>query len=189
MDRATFILACQLAESMNTFIDIGGGEPTIHPLFWDFVGIALRYIQGGEYLCIATNGKLEKDAMALARLAKRRVLYADLSLDKFHEPISYQVVKAFEKSAGPVKIRTDYRGVRDVTHGGTVDPAPFGRAKEWADPKDIRCPGNDLAVAPDGVLWACGCRTKKYGTIYEPRLPDRIPDEWCPDKLGWGDSV
>jgi len=185
MSREVFVRACQLAESMDMFIDIGGGEPTVHPLFWDFVGIALRYLNS-NYLCIATNGKLEKDAIALAGLARRRVLYADLSLDKFHEPISYQVVRAFEKSAGPVKIRTDYRGIRDVTSGDTVDPAPFGRAKAWANRRDIRCPGNDLAVVPDGTIWACGCRTKTYGTIYKPELPERMPDEWCPDKLGWG---
>ena len=187
MDRETFILARQLAEAMGTFIDFGGGEPTLHPLFWDFIGIALKH--PAKYpSCVATNGKIKEDALALAKLAKRKVLYADLSLDPYHEPIDPEVVRAFEKPAGPMHTRTDYRGIRDITHGGTIGPAPFGRATSWADPKDIRCPGNDLSVTPDGTIYACGCRTKTYGTVYAPRLPEEIPKEWCPDKLGWGSN-
>lgn len=184
MSREIFVLACQLAEEMDVFIDIGGGEPTLHPFFWDFIGIALKY-RSGLYLCMATNGKIIDDATALAQLAERRVLRVDLSLDKYHEPIDYGVVKAFEKPSGSARHNNDYRGIRDVTFGGTMDPAPFGRAKDWANPKDIRCPGNDLAIAPDGMIYACGCRAATYGTIYEPRLPDPIPEQWCSDKLGW----
>jgi len=184
MDRETFILACQLAEKMNVFIDIGGGEPTTHPLFWDFLGIALRH-RNGHVTCMATNGKIEEDAIALAKLARDKVLRVDLSLDKFHEPISYKVVQAFEKSSGRVWTRDDFRGIRDVTRHDTIDPAPFGRAASWANPKDTRCPANDLSIVPNGTIYACGCRTETYGTIYEPQLPEEIPDEWCPDKLGW----
>jgi len=184
MSREIFVLACQLAEQMNVFIDIGGGEPTVHPLFWDFIGIALRY-KSDYIVCTATNGKIKEDALALARIARLKVLRVDLSLDLYHEPIDYDVVYAFEKTSGPAWDYYDFRGIRDVTHNGTQDPAPFGRAASWAAPKDIRCPGNDLAVAPDGTIYACGCRKKTYGTIYEPKLPDPIPEEWCPDKLGW----
>jgi len=184
MSRETFILACQLAETMGVFIDIGGGEPTLHTLFWDFIGIALRY-KRGFIVCTATNGKIKDQALALARIAELKVLRVDLSLDAYHESIDCEVVKAFEKSSGPVWTYNDFRGIRDVTYDGTMEPVPFGRAKDWADPKDIRCPGNDLAVAPDGTIYACGCRTVTYGTIYKPKLPDPIPKEWCPDKLGW----
>lgn len=186
MSRETFISSCILAGEMKMFIDIGGGEPTVHPLFWDFIGIALRYSPTPSkypYIpVIATNGKIKEDALALAKLAKRGVLCADLSLDRFHEPIDYEVVEAFEASE---RTRTDYRCIRDITFGGKIDPAPFGRAKSWANPKDTRCPGNDLSVATDGTIYACGCRTRTYGTVYRPELPEEVPDEWCPDKLGW----
>lgn len=178
------MLACQLAAKMNVFIEIGGGEPTLHPLFWDFIGIALKY-KGDHNVCTVTNGKIKEDALALARTTELKVLRVDLSLDTYHEPIDYEVVKAFEKPSGTTWNRNDYRGIRDVTRGGVIDPAPFGRAASWADPKDIRCPGNDVAVTPDGVIYACGCRTKTYGTIYKLELPNPIPKEWCPDKLGW----
>ncbi len=187
MGRSAFVFACQSAEQMGTIIDIGGGEPTLHPLFWDFIGIALKHPTRYPP-CIVTNGKIKEDALALARLGEKKVLYADLSLDPYHEPIDPEVVRAFQKPSGPAHTNTDYRGIRDITSGGTVDPAPFGRAASWADPKDTRCPGNDLSVAPDGTIYACGCRTKTYGTIYEPQLPERIPKEWCPDKLGWGNQ-
>lgn len=187
MSREVFVLACQLAERMNVYIDIGGGEPTLHPLFWDFIGIALRY-KSDFIVCTTTNGKITDQALALARVAKLKVLRVDLSLDEYHEPIDYLVVKAFEKSSGPAWNYDDFRGIRDVTHDGTMEPAPFGRAASWADPKDIRCPGNDLTVAPDGTIYACGCRTVTYGTIYKPKLPDPIPEQWCPDELGRRDK-
>lgn len=183
MSREIFVLACQLAEPMGMSIDIGGGEPTLHPLFWDFIGIALRY-KGGFIVSTATNGKRTDHALALARIAELKVLQVDLSLDEYHEPIDCEVVKAFEKPSGTMWTYDDFRGIRDVTHGGTMEPAPFGRAASWASSKDLRCPGNDLAVAPDGKIYACGCRTVTYGTIYKPKLPDPIPEEWCPDKLG-----
>lgn len=186
MSREIFVLACQLAEKMGEKIEIGGGEPTLHPLFWDFIGIALKY-EGSYVVDMATNGKLKEDALALARIAKRRVLRVDLSLDEYHEPIDYEVVKAFEKSSGPTWTDNDYRGIRDVTHEGTMEPAPFGRAAKWASSKDMRCPGNALAIEPDGTIYACGCRTVTYGTIYKPKLPDPIPEQWCPDELGWRD--
>lgn len=183
MNREIFVLACLLAAKTDEIIDIGGGEPTLHPLFWDFIGIALKY-EGSRVVSVATNGKLKDDALALARISKRRVLCADLSIDPYHEPVDYEVFAAFEKLSGTMWTDTDYRGIRDITHGGAMGPAPFGRAASWADPKDIRCPGNDLVIAPDGTIYACGCRKVTYGTIYKPELPDPIPEEWCPDKLG-----
>ena len=177
MDRVVFASACILARQLDVFIDIGGGEPTLHPLLWDFIGIALRY-KGTKDLWVVTNGKLTNEALALARLGEQHVLHARLSLDEFHELVDYAIVKTFEGSKGT------YVGIRDVTHKGTVEPAPFGRAVEWATGKDIRCPGNDLSVAPDGTLFACGCRTVTYGTVFNPELPDPLPDdEWCPDKI------
>lgn len=179
MSRSVFVAACTLARQLDNMIDIGGGEPTLHPLLWDFIGIALRY-QHNNDLWIVTNGKLKREALELSRLGSREVLYTVLSLDEFHEPIDYGVVTLFETSL------SQYVWVRDTTHGGTTEPTPFGRAAEWATDKDKRCPGNDLSVAPDGVIFACGCRTVTYGTVFKPELPDPIPDEWCPDKLGWG---
>ena len=50
---------------------IGGGEPTIHPKFWEFIGLALGR---AEYVWLATNGKETDTALALAGLAKRGVI-------------------------------------------------------------------------------------------------------------------
>ncbi len=179
MSEEIFILACKLAQKLNMHIDLGGGEPTVHPLFWNFVGIALQY-QSDNYICVATNGKRAEDALMLAKLADKRILKAVLSLDKYHEPIDYDVVSEFESKA-----ILKYKGIRDITRGDSIDPAPFGRAKEWANPKDSRCPANDLFITPDGILWACGCKTKQYGSVYKRQLPGKIPNEWCPEKLGF----
>jgi len=51
----------------NEYIILGGGEPTIHPLFWQLLGLS---ISSGE-VWLATNGKETSIALALAKMAKK----------------------------------------------------------------------------------------------------------------------
>ena len=96
MDRQTFLAACKLAAEYGENISIGGGEPTVHPLFWDFIGLAIAYTDEGPPW-LATNGKLTETALILARLARKGVLSVELSQDEFHEEIEWDVVEAFQK--------------------------------------------------------------------------------------------
>lgn len=189
MTRETFIAACQLAEQYGEFISIGGGEPTIHAFFWDFIGIAQAY-QEEEVVWLATNGKKADTALRLARLAERGVISVELSRDPYHEPIDERVVRAFTPTRDRGEYlsghRQDYRGIRDVTSGGTKDPIPQGRAKEWASPElDNECVCDDLFVAPNGTLYPCGCQTRTIGTVFNPEIPedDESTDLRC--ESGW----
>jgi organic radical activating enzyme len=122
MTRETFVKACELAEERGDMIFIGGGEPTLHPLFWDFFGIAQRYNFDDGPIGLVTNGKRKDDALALARLAKQGTVYASLSTDKYHERIDPSVIQAFLKRTDRDNDLRDTRQARVVAQG---------RAAEW----------------------------------------------------------
>jgi len=154
MDFETFKKAleiyypCNALYSKSSFVvlSIGGGEPTIHPRFWDFMDYAMShpsYRPG--FLWITTNGKLTHEAMALAKMAQQGLITADLSLDQWHEPIDPAVIKAFTKEPG--SNGQDHRGIKSVI------PVNAGRC-------DFGCEGcscNSVVVKPNGELRFCGC--------------------------------
>ena len=127
----------------NEAISIGGGEPTIHPQFWEFIGLALGY---SEYVWLATNGKETDTALALARMAKRGVLACELSQDKYHSKIDKKVVAAFTKENKRGEYISNYqdsdlRGIRDITSLGR-EPIKAGRCKDGSQ----GCVCEDLLV-------------------------------------------
>lgn len=153
----------------DEYITIGGGEPTLHPQFWEFIGLALGF---GEYVWLATNGSQTQTALALARMAKRGVIGCALSQDAYHDAIDYDVVKAFTRN-NKNTIRSigdnDNREIRDVTakeiNAGRCD---FGREDVCV------CPG--LTCEPDGAIRACGCdNSPSFGNI---NAEFTIPSEW-----------
>ena len=138
----------------DEYVAIGGGEPTLHPKFWEFIGLALGF---GEHVWLATNGSQTQTSLALARMAKRGVIGCALSQDAYHDVIDYEVVQAFTKDKDKSytrnwdnSISNDNREIRDVTakeiNGGRCD---FGRED------DCVCPG--LICEPNGNIRACGC--------------------------------
>ena len=182
MSKETFKAACKLAEEMGEIISVGGGEPTIHPEFWEFIGIALQHTSdtdGGIWM--ATNGKETSTALKLADLARRGVLSVELSQDYYHEDIDPDVITAFtptKRGEYVSRYSEDCRGIRDVTLQGIRDPIPVGRAAEWAT-SVLQCVCDDLFIVPNGIIYACGCQKKNYGTVYSPVLPEERPDQWC----------
>lgn len=181
MSKEVFVKACELAEEYGHIISLGGGEPTIHPLFWEFLGLTLAYNTDEAVPWMAINGKETETALKLAKLARKGVISVELSTDEYHERIDGDVTDAFHQDKRGEYLSghsSDFRGTRDVTLDGMRDPLPFGRAADWSE-ADRECVCNDLFVAPDGVIWACGCQKISYGTVYAPQLPDEWPDEWC----------
>lgn len=125
----------------DDYVSIGGGEPTVHPKFWQFLFLALSY--PGYNVWVVTNGKRTSDALRLAELDRKlrgsAVFAADLSLDEYHETVELSVVKAFGESIRAVKI-----------------PFDVGRAKDLSGSMEgCVCP--DLIVLPNGDIKKCGC--------------------------------
>jgi len=92
MSLQTFRQALEYSEDT---VAIGGGEPTIHPLFWQ---------------------KMTETALALAGLAKRGIIGCDLSQDDYHEPVDPRVVEAFtvDQKRAYNSTTCDQRGIRNV---------------------------------------------------------------------------
>ena len=143
----TFKKAAKLFEGQS--LSLGGGEPTLHPKFWEILGISLRY---AEFIWLATNGSQTNDALVLASISKNEILSVELSRDNFHDEIDERVVKAFGSH------------VRRVTR-----ILPVGRAKKtgvWTEDKG--CPCGEITVTPDGRIWLCGHKKKQLGTVNSP---------------------
>lgn len=169
MDRQTFIAAVGLAEDYGATVTIGGGEPTVHPLLFDFLGIALAY----DFECkphVITNGKLKEPALKLARMARANILGAELSIDQFHERIDPRVQTAFTRDDRH-RLQHDYndlRGIRTVT-----DIIPMGRAEETDVATEISgCSCEDLFVEPNGNMWACAHKLEQFGDVFHPDIPE-----------------
>jgi len=177
MSIETFKKAIELVENRYSDLTIGGGEPTIHRNFREFIGLALAADISEDYIpWMATNGKETETALKLARLAKRGVVAVELSQDEYHDPIDYKVINAFDK---PIqydwKDTGDRRGVRDITHQGRSEPIPAGRAADFvivteANKDECVCP--DLVIDPKGNIWACGCKKTQFGTLENPQIPE-----------------
>ena len=170
MTMATFKAALKLAEEMGSYtVSLGGGEPTIHPLFWEMLGLAV-VAQFDSVPWLATNGKKTEIALRLANLAKNGKISCALSLDDYHDPISPEVVKAFTRPKdAEYKGANDFREIRTVKHIINA-----GRAiKTGVATEDKGCICDDLFVTPDGNLHPCGCAAglkMNFGTVKKPNL-------------------
>lgn len=137
------------ALKLDEMISIGGGEPTLHPQFWEMLGLA---IGSSDYVWLATNGTVTDTALALAKLAKKQVIGCELSLDQFHDAymVDQEVKQAFWNLVG---------GIRDITHDGKDNPIWQGRTKEYYTKEECRadcvCPGT--LITPSGDVKPCGC--------------------------------
>jgi hypothetical protein len=144
MSLRVFRQALELAKRHNQNITLGGGEPTVHPLFEQFVFEATAFRQQ-RGVFIITNGKDKKRALFLAGLTERKTLEALLSQDTLHEPIDPEVVNVFKRMN---KTRTIFWG--DITN--------IGRAKKNNIGRTNLCICPDVIVRPNGELTQCGCR-------------------------------
>jgi hypothetical protein len=139
MSFTTFKRALELDSES---VAIGGGEPTVHPKFWQFLMTA---VGACSYVWLATNGKRTEIALTLAGMAKKEVIGCELSQDEYHEPINPRVITAFAKH------------YRDVTQGGTQEPIRMGRAMTELDANGEGCCCSEMLVKPNGDVKWCGC--------------------------------
>lgn len=157
MTVETFVIACQLALKNNDLIAIGGGEPTLHPLFWQFIGIALKYSAlSGVKIWLSTNGSRLTDTIALANLAYEGVMEVSLSYDDFHDKsmVDEQVIEEF------LDLGRTFDDSRQVH--GVLTPSATGRAANWGA---NYCACESWVINPNGDVFPCGCRIHCVGNI------------------------
>lgn len=174
MSMDTVKAAGRFCQDIDSDFFIGGGEPTMHPNFWEIVGLVMKYNAQWAYsngcppVQLVTNGSQTDTALALAALARTEAAYVRLSRDQYHlrYKIDPRVVSAFErKSSGSHDVNNCAVG----THMYNV--VPVGRALrtgEWTMSRTRGCSSCGPMVTPDGTIWRCECRKEKIGTVFEP---------------------
>ena len=145
-------------------LTIGGGEPTLHPDFFDILRNALWMF---DSVWMATNGSRTKtmyrlsdimednDYAAVNPIMADGKLYVALSQDPHHNPIDPNIVNLWKQ------YRYEIRNTSNHIMG-------VGRAKknQLAPPEDCAC--EDIILKPDGSIRLCGClKSPIIGTIYD----------------------
>ena len=188
MDERTFVRTLDLCVEYGQAPYIGGGEPTVHPQFWQFLGLMLGRAHEFEMDMVGmhTNGKRTADALALAALARRGLMGVTLSTDSYHEFIDQSVVEAFTKKARAGRWddswgveKRDPHDLRGTADGADRSVVAQGRGKRIAGAKTNYCVCEDVQVDPAGVIWACGCKRTQFGTVWDPHLPDNAFEMAC----------
>lgn len=167
MSREVFMEGLRLAEECGDSITLGGGEPTLHPLFDEFLGLMLmRHDPMDIKPFIATNGTNEKRTMRLLDLSEAEVIHVDVSLDPWHD--LSMVSTAVMRRARALN------SVRDVSAYGR-QPVARGRGKQFGGPDVCAC--ETTFIDPTGEMWGCGCKKKgsKLGNILAPSF---TPPRW-----------
>lgn len=173
MSLKIFEKACKIAESLDDYISIGGGEPTLNPNFWAMLGLSLG-CSAENYVWLATNGSQTETALRLANMARKGIIGVALSQDEYHDEIDPHVIMAFQHhefdnydSRGD----NDQREIRDVTsrHHSLVDA---GRAKKNHIGSRNECVCDDLFITPNGKIYGCGCKTHCFGTVDNYNIPN-----------------
>jgi MoaA/NifB/PqqE/SkfB family radical SAM enzyme len=169
MSREDFHAAIQLAKDHDGNITIGGGEPTLHPLFSEFLMYAVwelacvRESLEMPSVHIVTNGSNTELALNIARLAKQDVISAAVSKDQYHDPIDPIVYTAFET---PTAARFQKAGDNRHINRGSGRIVPAGRAKSWGN-HPSKCPCEAVFISPKGNVYPCGCRKTCLGNVSE----------------------
>ncbi len=154
------------------YLALGGGEPTLHPKFWEILGLS---IASCDTVWLATNGSITHTALKLANLAKKGVIGCALSQDCWHDPIDQKVIDAFTKNKQVIpsyesKHRDD-REIRNVSeHVINAGRCDFGE-------DGCTCEG-DTFVLPSGKVKQCGClKSPIVGSVFDDELYP-IGEEW-----------
>jgi hypothetical protein len=174
MSMETFKQALRFAGDYGEeSLALGGGEPTLHPQFWEMLGLAILW---GFYVWLATNGSRKEDTFQLLDRAvdMPEKLSIDLSLDRWHNPIDHEVVDRFR-----MLTPTGYPREGQAAIGIRTIPTPIrsGRAKQLPDGQTMdgcTCPG--WIIHPNGSIKACGCEDSPVlGDVFDGIDHEKYP--------------
>jgi MoaA/NifB/PqqE/SkfB family radical SAM enzyme len=197
MTQETFTNALKLVTSYDAYFTLGGGEPLLHPLFFDFAWQGIRetmdetYSNGCPCVGVVTNGKCERESVKLARMAEMGFISARLSLDPYHEPISERVKHAFgwQDEADHYSTRRQRKDndARAIGGANAYNIVSAGRAQNWGGEKKCFC--DSVLITPNGRIWHCSCKRIAYGNVNDSNLElpwyfgDILSEEGCSRKF------
>lgn len=177
MSESTYLKALEFTSETSSYIVIGGGEPTLHPHFKDFLLAAIKHEQQhetGVNPFVVTNGSKFEISMWLANncgehnyetheeflhenwgisYSENGYFDAVLSQDIYHDPVDQQVVDAFKRSDG--------EGIRNVSNNIFL-------AGHAINGDENCCACSIHQIKPDGKIFLCGCdNSPQIGTVDE----------------------
>lgn len=172
MSQSVFDKCLEIAKTHGNNVNIGGGEPTLHPkiINWLFQA-ALETIDctldnGAPAVWLATNGKLTEKAIQISKMAKLGMISATLSQDPWHEKIDDSVIEAFCHKSDKLEIRDVSEGVLSV-----------GNAAKNSISKKEGCICPNLFIKPNGDFYYCGCAITKMGNVSTDEIPEGFWEE------------
>ena len=151
MSMQVFKKALKIVQNDNGILEIGGGEPTLHPHFWSIIGQSLA--ANLENIWMATNGSKTEMAISLANMAKKGIISVRLSQDKYHPPIDKKVVNAFKKDYS----NSNSNDFRSITGSISSPILKSGRAEENEIYSEEDCACEVWFIDPYGNFKQCGC--------------------------------
>lgn len=175
MPLDTFKEAAAMAEEFDCGINIGGGEPTLHPDFWEILGISLGSLV--EYVWLSTNGSITDIAIPLARMAAKGIVGCQLSRTQFHDDIDIAVEEAFHKNE-KIPHTVDRRGYVGPIAESRI--ARKGRGINFVKGQSDQCVCEDTFVEPTGVIRQCGCENSPViGDVFSGIFEGYTNDPCC----------
>ena len=167
MSDEVFEAAINLAASYEDYTTLGGGEPTNHPKFLDFLGKAIvTNTNEDAKVYVITNGDNTEIALKLAKLQSQGIIGCELSVDDFHYSIEEKVYKAFGYTGSGRHRKEHVRSVNRIIKQGR---AKYNDFSGWDGIKEDfeGCVCADVFVAPTGKVYSCGCFRQNIGHILD----------------------
>lgn len=147
---------------------LGGGEPTLHPLFATLLTTMIDIYPSLQPLMV-TNGSVPHNLNKYLDLVVMNAANVELSIDKFHEPVDNDATR---------------RLLQLTTGASTRDTSNhlfyLGRAakNDLGNRNRDYCKCCDTLIDPAGGIYLCGCPSSpKIGTVWvDTKLT--VPPEW-----------
>jgi len=163
--------ACKIAKDNHSHLFMGGGEPTIHPQFWEVFGLFCEANApwsndtGMPPVGLVSNGINEKVVMPLLDLAEQKLISLSISQDHFHKrcaQLSERVQRKLDYLVKRKGERTvDIRG--DITYVRQVGRAKRSYVYTEASENCNSCGG---VIDSAGDVWQCCHKSVKLGNIF-----------------------
>lgn len=178
-----FQKALSVAIDHGDYVTIGGGEPTMHPRFFEYLNMVREEQRRDNFEItpfLVTNGKAYGKADRLLRILEREqglgehTISVNLSRDQWHDAIDGRIVRRYHQLKVMTKNLIDFRSVTKI--------APVGRGKNgvFDERRTITpCACEDALVDPQGQVWSCGCKKHLLGSIWDSGVLDDYNSEYA----------